>query len=818
MANFRFYSGLFLITACTLMLQLTQTRILSVVAWYYLAFFAISMAMFGLTAGAIWVYSKRDRFTEKTLTYDLGYFSSIFAVSIAVCFAFQMSLALQSPGLHTTLGNIWAWLELSIAIAIPFFFSGIVVSLALTRSPFPIGRVYGFDLLGAAVGCLGVLWLLSTTDGPSTMLWIAAIASLGAWLFSGSMIGGEPAAKPFLSGLFYRHGIVSVVLIMVAFGNGLTDRGLQPLVVKDLLETPRTYIFKEWNSFSRISLMHIGYKLPPLWGASPKFPRSTRVDIRYATIDGAAGTPSYRLKDDIEELSFLRYDISNLAYYLPDRESVAIIGVGGGRDVQSAALFGIKDITGVEINPIIVKLLNEQPGFGDFTNLDAIPGVRLIVDEGRSWFARSSENFDIIEMSLIDTWAATGAGAFTLSENGLYTVEAWKTIMSRLSSDGVFTVSRWYSPDNLDESGRMISLAVAALMELGITEPRKHIFMASQQTVATLVVSVSEFREHDIAALEKASADLQHNVLLSPNRRSESATLDSIVSVTSPEELQQVTDGFELDLSPPTDDRPFFFNQLPLHKPAQALKIALERGLPEGAGVVGGNLAATVTLIILFLLALMLVIATIVIPMRHALEDVGRKLVTGGTLYFMLIGIGFMVVEIALLQRLSVFLGHPFYSLSVLLFSLILTTGLGSLLSDWFMLNTRVRFATWALLTGVYIASLPVWTPDIFIAYDGAALVERATIAVALIAPAGLLMGYGFPTGMRIISSLDRRPTPWFWGINGATGVVASIAAVALNIAGGISTTLTIGAVCYIALIPATLVFLGVGDSTAATE
>jgi len=172
MAAFRFYSGLFLITACTLMLQLTQTRILSVVAWYYLAFFAISMAMFGLTVGAIWVYQKRERFTEKTLTHDLSYFSSVFAVSIAVCFAFQMSLALLSPGMNPTLGIIWTWFELSIAIAIPFFFSGIVVSLALTRSPYPIGRVYGVDLLGAALGCLGVLGLLSITDGSSTMLWM----------------------------------------------------------------------------------------------------------------------------------------------------------------------------------------------------------------------------------------------------------------------------------------------------------------------------------------------------------------------------------------------------------------------------------------------------------------------------------------------------------------------------------------------------------------------------------------------------------------------------------------------------------------------
>ena len=821
MAAFRFYSGLFLITACTLMLQLTQTRILSVVAWYYLAFFAISMAMFGLTVGAIWVYQKRERFTERTLTHDLSYFSSVFAVSIAVCFAFQMSLALLSPGMNPTLGIIWTWFELSIAIAIPFFFSGIVVSLALTRSPYPIGRVYGVDLLGAALGCLGVLGLLSITDGSSTMLWIAATASVGAWLFAGSGLGGAPAERPVLAWLFSRHILISVLLIAVAFANGQTSRGLQPLVVKELIEKQDTHIFKEWNSFSRIAVMPIGRKLPPLWGPSPKLPRDTRIDIRYSTIDGAAGTPTHRFSGDMRELDFLRYDVTNLAYFLPDRTRAAVIGVGGGRDIQSAAVFGIDDITGIEINPILVKLLDKQAGFADFTNLQKLPGnIRLVVDEGRSWFARTPDKFDIIEMSLIDTWAATGAGAFTLSENGLYTVEAWKTFLSRLSPGGVFTVSRWFSPDNVDESGRMISLAVAALMELNVTEPRKHIFMASQSPVATLVLSVDEFSDRDIAALEQAAADMEHNILVSPTGETATPTLDAIINTSNRDELQRLTSSFELDLTPPTDDRPFFFNQLPLNKPAQAISIWKKRGgitrEAKTAGVLSGNLAATLTLIILFLLALSLVIATIVIPMRHALQDVGRKLVTGGTLYFMLIGIGFMFVEISLLQRLSVFLGHPFYSLSVLLFSLILTTGIGSLLSDWFPLNTRVRFVGWALLVGSYIASLPYWTPDLFVTYDSAALVTRASISVFLIAPAGLLLGYGFPTGMRIISNLDQRPTPWFWGINGAAGVLASIVAIALSIASGISATLTLGAICYVALIPVTLLFLQVEDPPSA--
>jgi len=796
------------------MLQLTQTRILSVVAWYHLAFFAISMAMFGLTAGAIWVYQKGERFTEHTLTFDLSYFSSLFAITILICFASQTTIALISPGTRTTLVIIWAWLELSATIAIPFFFSGIVVSLALTRSPYPIGRVYGVDLLGAAIGCLGVLFLLNNTDGPSTMLWIAVIASIGGWLFAGSAIGTEPAEKPIFSSLLNRHALVTVLLVAVAAGNSMTARGFFPVVVKDAIESARSFSFTEWNSFSRISVQPIGYAKPELWGGSPKMPYRTRIDLKFLRIDGLAGSPMFKYSGDMEDLSFLKYDVTNLAYYLPNRESAAVIGVGGGRDVQSAALFGVKDITGIEINPIIVRLLTEEPGFANYSNLTELPGVKLVTDEGRSWFARTPDRFDLIEMSLIDTWAATGAGAFTLSENGLYTVEAWEIFLSRLKPSGVFTVSRWYSPENIDETGRMVSLAAAALMELGVTEPRKHIFLAGQGKVATLIMSVTGLSDEEVAALEQACEELKHNVLLSPNQTGLSRTLDTILSAANIEELLQITSDFELDLTPPTDNRPFFFNQLPLNKPLQALKIAWRigkanpSGLSTKAGVLSGNLAATVTLIILFVLALILVIVTIVVPMRHALHDVGRKLVVGGTLYFLLIGIGFMVVEIALLQRLSVFLGHPFYSLSVLLFSLILSAGVGSFLSDWFVLDTRPRFVSWAIVTGAYIASIPIWSQGIFLSLDGADLFVRACVCVLVIAPAGMLMGFGFPTGMRIVSTMDRRPTPWFWGINGAAGVVASIVAVALNIAAGISVTMTIGAICYVALIPATLIYL----------
>jgi hypothetical protein len=803
----KFYIGIFLITACTLMLQVVQTRILSVVAWYHLAFFAISMAMFGLTAGATWVYLRHDRFTEKTLSYDLSYFTTAFGISTLFCLIVQMSL---TPIVTRSMTSILTWAELAICLSIPFFFSGVAVSLALTRSPFPVGRVYGADLLGAAVGCLAVLVLLNNTDGPSAILWVGAIGAAGALFFSRSGIGAAPQTKPPLD-FFLRHRTTIFVLIVTcAVLNGLSDYGLQPLVAKGWFEDGDTYVFRQWNTFSRVAVSPQFSRRPQMWASSPKMPDGLEIEQRSINIDADASTTAYHFKGNLKELDFLKYDVTTLAYHLPNRPRAVVIGIGGGRDMLSAAVFGLQDITGVEINPILVKLLTDTARFADFTNVRSLNGVRFVIDEGRSWMARTQQSFDVIQMSLIDTWAATGAGAFSLSENGLYTVEAWRIFLSRLTPKGVFTVSRWYDAKEPTETGRMLSLAVAALFEMGISEPRQHIFLVTQATVANLIISRTPFSPDDLRVLNNAATQYEHNVLVSPTTAPHSEILNRILTSKGREELQAYTSNLSFDFTPATDDRPFFFNQVPLTKPVQAFYLAKEMVATDTylGGIRGGNLVATATLILLFIISLALVVVSILIPLRHAVRHVGGRLAVGGTLYFLLIGIGFMMIEIGLLQRMSVFLGHPVYSLSVLLFTLILATGIGSLVSEILPVDSRPRFLIWALLTGAYVAALPHWLSSVFVAFDSASLLSRAVLCVITIAPGGLLLGFGFPTGMRLISAIDRRPTSWFWGVNGAAGSLASTVAVASSITFGIGTTLTIGATCYILLIPTALLFI----------
>ena len=809
-----FYTGVFLVSFAALMLQVVQTRILSVVVWYHLAFFVISLAMFGLTAGAVWVYLKRERFTAKTLAYDLAYFSGIFAFANAIGLGIQMTLAPVITRIATT---FWVWTELALCLSLPFFFAGIVISLALTRSPYPPARVYGVDLVGAAGGAVGALLLLELTDGPSAVLWVGVFAAASSVAFSASGIGAVPETKPLFHQWLWQRQWLFLLLLAAAIVNPLVEHGLQPIAVKGKFEFPGTHALRRWNSFSRVDVSPVFLGPPVMWGPSPKmFEKSWQIEQVDLFIDGDAGTTAFRFDGNFNNVEFLKYDVTNLGYFLPGRDRGVVVGVGGGRDVLSAALFGLKQITAVELNPILVDLQTRSDGLLPFTNLAAIPGVRFVADEGRSWLARSRELFDVIQMSLVDTWAATGAGAFTLSENGLYTVDAWKIFMSRLTAKGYLTVSRWYDPSNPDETGRIVSLAAATLIETGVREPRRHLFLAAQKQIATLVLSKSPLAPSDVEALEKAAAFYQHELLITPSREPNSEVLARIVNAPDRRSLETFTGSLEFDLTPPTDERPFFFNQLPLSRPLQALAFA--RGVvatsSEGGGVRRGNLVATVTLLVLFTIALVLVFAVLVIPLRGAIREVGSRLVTHGTLYFSLIGMGFMLIEIGLLQRMSIFLGHPVYSLSVLLSTLILATGLGSFLSEKLPLHSNARLVAWGVTTGIYVFSLPFLLGPLFAAFSAAELGTRIALCVALIAPAGLLLGFGFPTGMRLVSTIDPKPTPWFWGINGAAGVLASIIAVTLSMALGIGATLVLGALCYLLLIPVSLALLRPGRVT----
>ena len=799
-----FYLGVFVVSLSTLMLQIIQTRILSVMTFYYFAFLSIGMAMFGLTAGALLVYFDRLGFGNRSFSENLTWACQAFALSITVCFAIQLTAVTINFYAATV---VLLWLKLVLLLAMPFVFAGAAISLALTRSPFPIDIVYGVDLLGAASGCLSVIVVLSVMHAPSAMFLVAAIAALAAVCFA--QASPRTRDRPTVARRavpWRRPALVAVALVCVSVVNTLTPYGFQPVGGKFGTEARREFDLEKWNSFSRVVALKSHADAPFLWGTSPTYRVERLIEQRELNIDGFASTTMPHFDGDVTSVSFLANDITNLAYAIRNTGRCAVIGVGSGRDLLSAWVFGCRDVTGIEVNPIFVDFLQNPNRFRAYAGIADLPGVHLVVDEGRSWLRRTQQRFDIVQMSMLDTFAATGAGAFSLSENGLYTVEGWRVFLNALTPSGVLTVSRWYAPEAPVEMGRVVSLASAALLSVHADNPQKHIFIAGTNRLATIIVGRSPLREKDVAYLTATSDRLKFSILATPDQPSNIPALADLLRAQSLTELDRRGRRYPLDVTAPTDARPFFFNQLRIDHPGDVV-LSLREARRSGslvAGrylILGGNVMAILTLLLLILLSAGLVLVVIVWPTRASTHHVPRMIVRAGTAYFFLIGLGFMLIEIAFCQRMSIFLGHPIYGLSVVLFSIILSTGLGSFLSGIGALKRQRDLAIWLALLVVYVILLPVWLPAILAATEASGILIRAVVSVGLVTPAGLLMGYAFPTGMRMVEALDRRATPWFWGVNGAAGVLASGLAVLVSIAFSIDWTLRLGSVCYLLLL-----------------
>ena len=799
-----FFAGLFLICMCGLMLQILETRLLSVISWYNMAFFAISIAMFGMTAGSLIVHFNPERFTAEKVFEQLSW------ICVAFSFAVVGSVLLLITTAIVTLSEpvqiLLVWFKTIIVLVPPYVLAGMAISIALTRTKLPIGLVYFVDLAGAAAGCLVALGLMSLVDGVSALFAVGAIAASASAFFALARPdrSGPTGAKRFA--LLYSTPIALLLAYLAASNAYRQPHGFAPIVVKDTIENTMPDA-QAWNSFSRVRAEPVAVKGAAMWGPSPRMPEQ-KLAQSYLKIDGSAGTVIYNFDGNFKNLDFLRYDITNLAYRIRNDGRSAVIGVGGGRDMLSAHLFGFSDVTGVELNPIFVNWLTDR--YRPFNRLADVPGTHFNVDEARSWFARTDERFDLIEMSLVDTWAATAAGAYSHSENGLYTVEGWKHFLDALTPNGVFTVSRWYDRTNVGETGRLLSLAMAALRAHGVADVRPNIYLASSSQLATLIASVAPLTADDLARLHAATQDLGFTELVSPDRDPGPGPIGDILRSNSIADLKTITGRYHIDVTPPTDDRPFFFNQLVLTDLA-----SLFLAQSSDKGVLSGNFFADETIALITALSFALVLATTILPSLRTVRKTSARLATLGTLYFALIGLGFMFVEIAVIQRVSVFLGHPVYGLSIGLFSMILSTGLGSLASEGFRLDTPVRLVGWAALLALLLAGLGLWFPLVVHVAEGGSLFVRASIALAATVPAGFLMGFGFPTGMRIVSQIDRSPAPWFWSINGACSVLAASIATGTSVTFSINVSLWIGACCYVALAPVAVWLARAGNTAA---
>jgi hypothetical protein len=750
----RTYLGVGLVTLATLLLELLLTRIFSVTLYYHFAFMVISLALFGIGLSGVVLYLRPERYPEERLRELLARQASYFAVATVISLTYVVNQSVSSHLDATGAGHFNAQSFFQLAFlylfaALPFYFGGMTVSLALFHLRRQVATLYFFDLVGASLACLLLDPLLRGLGGPSAILVVALLASLAALLFSSSR-----------RRLWLLVGAASLLALNL----------VRPFIeVGSVKEVNQEFLaFSRWNALSRIEVQELP-GLPP-----------------QLTIDAMARTGICSLqRSGPAELE----GIAALVHSVRQRGHMLIIGPGGGIDVVAALRSGQHRVVDLaEINPIILHdvMLGRYRSFSD--GLYAQPQVRPHVAEGRSFVRRSRERYDVIQATLVDTWAATAAGAFSLSENHLYTVEAFEDYLQHLERDGVLTMSRWVSAPGM-EFVRLAAVARAGLLRLGVTDPRRFTFAAAFGRLGTLLVKRTPFTDAELDRLHRTCDERKFTVLASPRGKWK----NPVQIVLGAEDPASFYREFPLDVRPVDDNRPFFFYAV---KPERLWKELFSKGaMPL-------NSFSAVVLVALLGIVGALVLCGIVLPLwlsRRALlrGQLGSKLRDLG--FFIGIGVGYILVEIALLHRFTLHLGHPTHALRVVLFSLLLFSGLGSLLSGRARSGPAVRAVlvaaalTVIAVCTVYALLLPRWlAPAVGWSFGG-----RLALCLGLVAVPALAMGMLLPSGLRLLGGRHAEIVPWAWGLNGAASVLGSVLAMFISLHHGFAATLLGGAFAY---------------------
>lgn len=767
-----------LVSGSLLMIELALTRIFSVTMYYHFAFLAISIALFGLSASGVYVFVARERLGRRETAPLLATHAIAFALVTVLALA---ALVRIRVGLNYSPENLRLMLLIYTLAALPFLTGGAVIALAITRYARRVNQVYAADLIGAALACLALIPLLDAIGAPGAILAAAAAAAVAAILFSARLRGLRTVAAAVAILPLALQAATGVFDIRVTKGHA-TDRVL----------------FSRWNSFSRVAVYERGHGD---WSLSSTY-RGPLPDTRFMDIDSAASTPIVRFTGDFAGVESLRYELTALAYRLRQATTgggfdALVIGPGGGRDLLSALVFGARHVDGVEINPIIADDVMRGP-FREFSGaIYEHPRVTIAVDDGRSFVRRSDAKYDVIQASLVDTWAATAAGAYTLSENSLYTVEAFTDYLDHLADDGMLTITRWVF-DGL----RLVSLAQEACARRGC-DAAGQLAIVQQGRVATFLFKRTPFTDAEVRALRSIAGDLEFDVLYAPDQ---AATPDAVgirgasaarhpsppgsadyARLILARDRQTFYDTYPLDIRPTTDNRPFFFHTTRLR---DQFDVAFGRHM-----LFGNGLSALMTLMAISG-------GLVVLFVFGPLALTGRTLLVTGwprwLTYFSCLGAGFMLIEVSVLQQFVLLLGHPVYSLTVTLFSLLLGTGLGSYLSRSISddrLGPALRLALAAIVGG---AILSAWLlPALIDAVIHRPRALRIALAVALLVPAGAMMGVPLPAGVRLLATRHGELVPWAWGMNGALSVVGATLAVFIAMNWGFALTLVTGAAVY---------------------
>lgn len=762
-------AGIGLTSFASLLLELALTRLFSVVLFYHFAFLAISIALLGLGAGGVFAYLLKKRIESiptRTLAARLCLANGV--VNVAV-----LEIVLHSRvSLDVTGMNFLRLTILYLAAAVPFFLAGLLVSVVFARETGRIPRLYGADLCGGALACLAVVPVLNWLGGPNAIL----VASLT--LCVAAIVWAE-------SRRMRRNGALLAVGLIALTAANHGGRLIDIVYAKGMFRDPAWVEFARWNALSRVEVDRQG-------------------QAKVIVIDADAST--YIMNADLSHWKGTEWEHNlmaappALANVLRPHGDFAIIGPGGGVDVLRAVANGSNSVTGIEINPIIATTIM-RGRYADYAqHLYERPDVHIHVTDGRSFLRSTPQRFDVVQMTLVDTWASTAAGAFALSENNLYTVEAFREYFDHLKPDGMIAITRWEF-QHPREALRVVSVAMEALHRLGVANPARNFIVASQGDldedgipVVVLAKKTAFTPEEELAVTKHFDRYWQLNPLYMPSKP-QANPFSELIARNNPYAFAK---EYAYNVAPVSDNAPFFFFTL------KARQILGEKGLRQGIDW-KVNLGVLVLLLVL-VISVAAVLAFLILPL--ALQRGAKRQSPGPLLYFVAVGLGYLLVEIAFIQRFVLFLGHPTYALTVVIFLLMLSSGAGSLFSRLWIPKPEMGWVPLALVIVTILADV-VFLPGRLVALVGMDFSSRLLVSGILLVPLGFVMGMPFPTGLRALAASSAPEFPagqdasnnaveWAWAMNAAASVLGSVLAMVIAIQFGLTVTLACGAGAYL--------------------
>jgi len=773
------FIGVFLVAMAVLSLEVILTRIFSFSIWYHFAYLTISMALlgFGSSGAVLTAYPRILGKGVYRLLVSVSLLSALLIVAAILIFA---RYPLQPGAIYHPIKFSVSLIVYYVGITLPFFFAGMAIAISLAVFSERVSYLYFWDLFGASIGSLLSLLLINWLGAPGGVLVCALLMLIAACFFAAQVSKRLTYFLTLLSLLWL--GIIPFLK------DAITVIPCNQKALKSIYERPDVCksLFSQWNAINRVDVFTYIKKARNCWwciyGISDSY-EGTFPAVHTILFDAHNGSNIYQFNGDINEFGFLDYHILKTPYLLHEKPKVLILGVGGGIDVFNAFKNGASSITAVELQPIAVNLLKGRFSQWVGNIFNNYPHINLIANEGRNFINRDKEKYDHIQITSTDSFAALNTGAYVLAESYLYTVDAISNYFEHLTEDGLLCIivgdmviggGKGYQPLN----SRLMLQYLEVLKAHGIESPQNHIAMVAKKDETGLIMSCpllkkTPFTEDDIIKLRLFAKEIGCYLSYDPlAEKAGDSIMYKIIPVTT-EERKKVLDQLPYNISPCTDNNPFFFSFIKWRNVLDVFNFKKFQFLTPAFG--------QAVLLILLIQSIVFSFFFIILPLLTSKTTQfkwGKSF--GYLLYFFALGIGFMFVEISFIQKFVLFIGYPAYAFATTLFSLLLFSGLGSYWTS--RLKSKPEDSIKKIIF-ILIPTLLLYTwmlPYLFEQFIGENFLVKVLITMLTQMPLGFILGMLFPLGIKLVNQVDKRMVPWAWGVNGMSSVVSTVLAILL--------------------------------------